>query len=55
MASYEHYNHETFKMRYHIIFSTKYRRKLFKLTLKIKVRTASYPTLKGWNLYAVLL
>ena len=28
MSSYEHCNHEKFKMRYHIIFSTKYRRKL---------------------------
>lgn len=28
MASYEHYNHEKFKMRYHIIFSTKYHKKL---------------------------
>lgn len=28
MSSYEHCNHEKFKIRYHIIFSTKYRRKL---------------------------
>lgn len=27
MADYEHCNHEKFKMRYHLIFSTKYRRK----------------------------
>lgn len=27
MTDYEHYNHEKFKMRYHLIFSTKYRRK----------------------------
>lgn len=26
--NYEHCNHEKFKMRYHIIFSTKYRKKL---------------------------
>ena len=26
--NYEHLNHEKFKMRYHIIFSTKYRKKL---------------------------
>ena len=28
MASYERYNHEKFKMHYHIIFSTKYGKKL---------------------------
>ena len=28
MSSYEHCNHEKFKIRYHIIFSTKYRKKL---------------------------
>lgn len=27
MADYEHNNHEKFKMRYHLIFSIKYRRK----------------------------
>ena len=27
---YEHLNHEKFKLRYHIIFSTKYRKKLLK-------------------------
>lgn len=28
MKQYEYYNHEKFKMRYHIIFSTKYRKEL---------------------------
>lgn len=28
MAGYEYCNHEKFKMRYHLIFSTKYRKKL---------------------------
>lgn len=30
MMNYEHFNHEKYKMKYHIIFSTKYRKKCLK-------------------------
>lgn len=30
MMNYEHFNYEKYKMKYHIIFSTKYRNKCLK-------------------------